>query len=159
MAYTRAVIVPLICCCSTLVWVHHMQEHREEFEPFVEDEVPFNEYCSAMREDGTWAGHMELQATSLVTGCNICIHQVKAAMLFTFYQKEYGFSVGKWWTQMLQLIITTTSVHLVLCSSRPPDGTFAILKVLILLHCICEFSVSLSSAIRFCIGWVGVYII
>jgi hypothetical protein len=146
------------CCCSTLIWVHHMQEHREEFEPFVEDEVPFNEYCSAMREDGTWAGHMELQATSLVTGCNICIHQVKAAMLFTIYQKEYGFTVGKWWTQMLQLIITT-SVHLVLCSSRPPDGTFAILKVFILLHYICEFSMSLSSAIWFCIGWVGVYII
>jgi OTU domain-containing protein 3 len=70
--------------------VDYVQEHREEFEPFVEDEVPFNEYCSAMREDGTWAGHMELQATSLVTGCNICIHQVKAAMLFTIYQKEYG---------------------------------------------------------------------
>ncbi|KAH8969866.1 hypothetical protein BDL97_02G056700 [Sphagnum fallax] len=57
--------------------VDYVQEHREEFEPFVEDEVPFNEYCSAMREDGTWAGHMELQATSLVTGCNICIHQLK----------------------------------------------------------------------------------
>jgi OTU domain-containing protein 3 len=72
-----------------------VQEHREEFEPFVEDEVPFNEYCSAMREDGTWAGHMELQATSLVTGCNICIHQVKAAMLLSYCQKEYGFTKGK----------------------------------------------------------------
>jgi OTU domain-containing protein 3 len=58
-----------------------MQEHREEFEPFVEDEVPFEEYCSTMREDGTWAGNMELQATSLVTGCNICIHQVQSHAL------------------------------------------------------------------------------
>ncbi|KAH9554446.1 hypothetical protein CY35_08G064700 [Sphagnum magellanicum] len=57
--------------------VDYVQEHREEFEPFVEDEVPFEEYCSTMREDGTWAGNMELQATSLVTGCNICIHQLK----------------------------------------------------------------------------------
>jgi hypothetical protein len=54
----------------------HMQDHREEFEPFVEDEVPFDEYCKTMRDDGTWAGHMELQATSLVTYHNICIHQV-----------------------------------------------------------------------------------
>jgi hypothetical protein len=53
-----------------------MQDHREEFEPFVEDEVPFDEYCKTMRDDGTWAGHMELQATSLVTHHNICIHQV-----------------------------------------------------------------------------------
>ncbi len=115
--------------------------------------MPFNEYCSAMREDGTWAGHMELQATSLVTGCNICIHQVKAAILLSeriwFYSRQIVDSNAT----------ANYSVLLVLCSSRPPDGTFAILKVLILLHCICEFSMSFSSAIWFCIGWVGVYII
>jgi hypothetical protein len=53
-----------------------MQDHWEEFEPFVEDEVPFDEYCKTMRDDGNWAGHMELQATSLVTHHNVCIHQV-----------------------------------------------------------------------------------
>ncbi len=53
-----------------------MQDHGEEFEPFVEDEVPFDEYCKTMRDVGTWAGHMDLQATSLVTHHNICIHQV-----------------------------------------------------------------------------------
>ncbi|CAK9269407.1 unnamed protein product [Sphagnum jensenii] len=56
--------------------VDYIQDHREEFEPFVEDEVPFDEYCKTMRDDGTWAGHMELQATSLVTHHNICIHQL-----------------------------------------------------------------------------------
>ncbi len=59
--------------------------------------MPFNEYCSAMREDGTWAGHLELQATSLVTGCNICIHQVKAAILLSeriwFYSRQIVDSV------------------------------------------------------------------
>jgi OTU domain-containing protein 3 len=30
-----------------------MQDHREEFEPFVEDEVPFDEYCKTMWDDGT----------------------------------------------------------------------------------------------------------
>jgi hypothetical protein len=29
-----------------------------------------------MREEGMWAGHMELQATSLLTRANICIHKV-----------------------------------------------------------------------------------
>uniref|UniRef100_A0A2P2JH35 OTU domain-containing protein n=2 Tax=Rhizophora mucronata TaxID=61149 RepID=A0A2P2JH35_RHIMU len=45
------------------------------FEPFIEDDVPFEEYCQSMEKDGTWAGHMELQAASLVTRSNICIHR------------------------------------------------------------------------------------
>ena len=57
-------------CCA------HLQKHREEFEPFIEDEVPFEEYCDSMLKDGTWAGHMELQAASLLTRRNICIHMV-----------------------------------------------------------------------------------
>lgn len=55
--------------------VEYIMNHREDFEPFVEDDVPFDEYCRSMQEDGTWAGHMELQAASLVTQTNICIHR------------------------------------------------------------------------------------
>lgn len=55
--------------------------HKEEFEPFIEDEVPFDEYCKSMGEDGTWAGNMELQAASLVTRSNICIHRVSSSLL------------------------------------------------------------------------------
>jgi len=50
------------------------------FEPFIEDEVPFDEYCLSMENDGTWAGHMELQAASLVTRSNICIHRVSSIL-------------------------------------------------------------------------------
>ncbi|XP_057419835.1 OVARIAN TUMOR DOMAIN-containing deubiquitinating enzyme 7 isoform X2 [Lotus japonicus] len=55
--------------------VKHILDNREMFEPFIEDEVPFDEYCQSMQTDGTWAGHMELQAASLVTHSNICIHR------------------------------------------------------------------------------------
>jgi OTU domain-containing protein 3 len=55
----------------------HLQKHREDFEPFIEDEVPFEEYCDSMLKDGTWAGHMELQAASLLLRRNICIHMVR----------------------------------------------------------------------------------
>ncbi|KAL0395816.1 UNVERIFIED_CONTAM: OVARIAN TUMOR DOMAIN-containing deubiquitinating enzyme 7 [Sesamum calycinum] len=55
--------------------VRFIKNNREMFEPFVEDEVPFDEYCRSMGEDGTWAGNMELQAASLVTRSNICIHR------------------------------------------------------------------------------------
>lgn len=47
------------------------------FEPFIEDDVQFDEYCQSMEKEGTWAGHMELQAASLVTHCDICIHRVR----------------------------------------------------------------------------------
>ncbi|XP_039155113.1 OVARIAN TUMOR DOMAIN-containing deubiquitinating enzyme 7-like isoform X2 [Eucalyptus grandis] len=55
--------------------VQYILKNREMFEPFIEDDVPFEEYCKTMDNDGTWAGHMELQAASLVTRSNICIHQ------------------------------------------------------------------------------------
>ncbi|XP_021659834.2 OVARIAN TUMOR DOMAIN-containing deubiquitinating enzyme 7 isoform X3 [Hevea brasiliensis] len=55
--------------------VQYIMKNREMFEPFIEDEIPFDEYCQSMEKDGTWAGHMELQAASLVTRSNICIHQ------------------------------------------------------------------------------------
>ncbi|GAU38298.1 hypothetical protein TSUD_157820 [Trifolium subterraneum] len=55
--------------------VKHISDNREMFEPFIEDEVPFDEYCQTMDNDGTWAGHMELQAASLVTHSNVCIHR------------------------------------------------------------------------------------
>ncbi|XP_028764037.1 OTU domain-containing protein 3 isoform X3 [Neltuma alba] len=55
--------------------VKHIMDNRDIFEPFIEDEVPFEEYCQSMQNDGTWAGHMELQAASLVTHSNICIHR------------------------------------------------------------------------------------
>ncbi|CAL5197722.1 unnamed protein product [Lathyrus oleraceus] len=55
--------------------VKHILDNREMFEPFIEDEVPFDEYCQTMENDGTWAGHMELQAASLVTRSNVCIHR------------------------------------------------------------------------------------
>ncbi|KAL5713996.1 ubiquitinyl hydrolase 1 [Ranunculus cassubicifolius] len=56
--------------------VQYIMKNREDFEPFIEDGVPFDQYCKSMAEDGTWAGHMELQAASLVTRSNICIHRI-----------------------------------------------------------------------------------
>ncbi|XP_039775358.1 OVARIAN TUMOR DOMAIN-containing deubiquitinating enzyme 7-like isoform X3 [Panicum virgatum] len=58
--------------------VEYIVKHREDFEPFIEDEVPFEQYCDSMLKDGTWAGHMELQAASLLTRRNICIHMLNS---------------------------------------------------------------------------------
>uniref|UniRef100_A0A0D9ZS80 OTU domain-containing protein n=1 Tax=Oryza glumipatula TaxID=40148 RepID=A0A0D9ZS80_9ORYZ len=58
--------------------VQYIKEHRVDFEPFIEDEEPFEKYCDSMLEDGTWAGHMELQASSILTRKNICIHMLNS---------------------------------------------------------------------------------
>ncbi|CAI5510635.1 unnamed protein product [Closterium sp. Naga37s-1] len=57
--------------------VDYIESHEADFAPFVEDDMGFKEYCSSMREDGTWGGHMELQAVSLLLKRNACIHQLQ----------------------------------------------------------------------------------
>lgn len=56
--------------------VAFMCDHAEDFSPFVEDDQGFDKYAARMRREGVWAGHMELQAASLLLAANICIHQV-----------------------------------------------------------------------------------
>ncbi|KAK8512920.1 hypothetical protein V6N12_030328 [Hibiscus sabdariffa] len=76
-----------------------IKKNRETFEPFIEDDVPFDEYCQSMEKDGTWAGHMELQAASLVTHRNICIHRVRSYLLlssmvsFRHHAKQLAWSI------------------------------------------------------------------
>ncbi|PKA49899.1 hypothetical protein AXF42_Ash019215 [Apostasia shenzhenica] len=73
-----------------LMVVQYIKNHRVDFEPFIEDEVPFDEYCQNMEKDGTWAGHMELQAASLVMRINICIHRAMSPRWYirNFSDKE-----------------------------------------------------------------------
>ncbi|MCL7027747.1 hypothetical protein MKW94_008988 [Papaver nudicaule] len=65
-----------------LMVVKYIKDNRQEFEPFLEDEVPFDKYCDSMEKDGEWAGQMELQAFSLATRSNICIHRLMSPRLY-----------------------------------------------------------------------------
>ncbi|KAF7136382.1 hypothetical protein RHSIM_Rhsim08G0099200 [Rhododendron simsii] len=65
----------IACMCPKPPSPDDCTNNREMFEPFIEDDVSFDEYCQSMEKDGTWAGNMELQAASLVTRTNICIHR------------------------------------------------------------------------------------
>lgn len=55
--------------------VSYLKDHRDSFEPFVEDEESWDDYVERMAQDGEWAGHPELQAASLVLQRNIQVHQ------------------------------------------------------------------------------------
>ncbi len=54
----------------------YMEANREAFEPFIEDDVPFDKYVSDMRKDAEWGGHLELQLVSLCFSVNIIVHQL-----------------------------------------------------------------------------------
>ena len=54
--------------------VRLIRENREDFEPFIEDDEPFDAYLRRMSTDAVWGGNMELQALSLALGVNISLH-------------------------------------------------------------------------------------
>jgi len=57
--------------------VDFIVDNKEDYAPFIEDDVPFDVYCNKMRLNGTWGGNMEIQAASIVYHVNICIHQLE----------------------------------------------------------------------------------
>lgn len=55
--------------------VRFIEDHQDDFQPFVEDDEDFDDYVARMKKDSTWAGHMEVQAASLVLEYNLKIYQ------------------------------------------------------------------------------------
>lgn len=44
--------------------VNHLEHNRQVFEPYMEDDEPFDEYIKRMRCDAEWGGNQELVAAS-----------------------------------------------------------------------------------------------
>mmetsp|Transcript_23689 Transcript_23689/g.30839 ORF Transcript_23689/g.30839 Transcript_23689/m.30839 type:complete len:345 (-) Transcript_23689:642-1676(-) len=60
--------------------MNFINEHREDFEPFMEDDEKFDAYLSRMCKDGEWGGHQELYAASRLFNASFVIHQFNASM-------------------------------------------------------------------------------
>ncbi|XP_042199730.1 OTU domain-containing protein 3 [Callorhinchus milii] len=60
--------------------VDYMVKHREDFEPFVEDEVPFDRYVMNLEKPGTFAGNDAIVAFARNAQVNIVIHQLNAPL-------------------------------------------------------------------------------
>jgi len=54
----------------------YIETNRFDFEPFIEDDEPFDEYLGRMKRTATWGGQMEIQACSLAYSINVTIHQL-----------------------------------------------------------------------------------
>lgn len=58
-----------------------MSEHREEFEPFIEDDIPFDRYIKNLSTIGTYAGNDAIVAFARLYQTNVVIHQLNSPFL------------------------------------------------------------------------------
>ncbi|XP_056398040.1 OTU domain-containing protein 3 [Hyla sarda] len=56
--------------------VDYMVKHREDFEPFVEDDVPFDRHVENLAQPGTFAGNDAIVAFARNNQVNVVIHQL-----------------------------------------------------------------------------------
>ncbi|XP_041377611.1 OTU domain-containing protein 3-like [Gigantopelta aegis] len=61
--------------------VRYMQENRVDFEPFIEDDVPFLVHIQNLKKLGTYAGNDAIVAFARLHSVNIVIHQLDAKHL------------------------------------------------------------------------------
>ncbi|XP_065174771.1 uncharacterized protein LOC135804746 [Sycon ciliatum] len=61
--------------------VQYMIEHRPDFEPFVEDDVPFHRHVNNLAKDGTFGGNDSIVAFSRNHNVDVLIHQHNAPLL------------------------------------------------------------------------------
>lgn len=52
-----------------------MDDNKDDFAPFVEEDESWDGYIERMREPGEWGGNLELQAVSRLKQVNVAVHQ------------------------------------------------------------------------------------
>uniref|UniRef100_A0A8C8S8N7 OTU domain-containing protein 3 n=1 Tax=Pelusios castaneus TaxID=367368 RepID=A0A8C8S8N7_9SAUR len=60
--------------------VDYMIKKREDFEPFVEDDVPFEKHVASLAKPGTFAGNDAIVAFARNNQINVVIHQLNAPL-------------------------------------------------------------------------------
>ncbi|XP_070560699.1 OTU domain-containing protein 3-like [Ptychodera flava] len=60
--------------------VQYMIDHRNDFEPFVEDDIPFDRHAVLLRKPGTYAGNDAIVAFARLHEVNVIIHQLNAPL-------------------------------------------------------------------------------
>lgn len=60
--------------------VDYMKTHRQDFEPFVEDDVPFEQHLSNLAQHGTFAGNDAIVAFARSKQVKVVIHQLNTPL-------------------------------------------------------------------------------
>jgi len=56
--------------------VNYMRQHREDFEPFVEDDISFDTHLASLAENGTFGGNDSIVAFARLHDLTVVIHQL-----------------------------------------------------------------------------------
>ncbi|XP_022608921.1 OTU domain-containing protein 3 isoform X2 [Seriola dumerili] len=75
--------------------VQYMSSHRQDFEPFVEDDVPFAQHLSNLSQPGTFAGNDAIVAFARSQQVKVVIHQLNTPLWENMQnsrgqQREFG---------------------------------------------------------------------
>ena len=87
--------------------VCYMRQHRDDFEPFVEDDLTFDQHLSSLAENGTFAGNDSIVAFARKHNLTVVIHQLNKPLwqihggnIHEMYQKmshnEIGSLISSW---------------------------------------------------------------
>ncbi|XP_077371220.1 OTU domain-containing protein 3 [Festucalex cinctus] len=60
--------------------VQYMMSHRQDFEPFVEDDIPFTDHLSNLAQPGTFAGNDAIVAFARSQQVKVVIHQLNTPL-------------------------------------------------------------------------------
>uniref|UniRef100_A0A3Q3WPS9 OTU domain-containing protein 3 n=1 Tax=Mola mola TaxID=94237 RepID=A0A3Q3WPS9_MOLML len=60
--------------------VQYMTSHRQDFEPFVEDDIPFSQHLSNLSQPGTFAGNDAIVAFARSQQVKVVIHQLNTPL-------------------------------------------------------------------------------
>lgn len=56
--------------------VQYMRQHRDDFEPFVEDDISFDSHLASLADQGTFGGNDSIVAFARLHCCTVVIHQL-----------------------------------------------------------------------------------
>ena len=68
--------------------VEYMVEHKDNFEPFVEDDIPFSRYIAWLRKKGTHAGNDAIVTFAKLHHLNVAVHQLNQPILMIHGAKD-----------------------------------------------------------------------
>ena len=110
--------------------VEYMVKHRDTFEPFVEDGVPFNRYISWLRKKGTHAGNDAIVAFAKLYHLNVAIHQLNQPILMITGTKDsiiarelhIAYHNGEHYSSVRRIDAKTTVHHKDRLASRHTEG-------------------------------------
>ena len=110
--------------------VDYMVKHKDNFEPFVEDDIPFSRYIAWLKKRGTHAGNDAIVAFAKLHHLNVAVHQLNQPILMIHGAKDstiarelhIAYHNGEHYSSVRRIDAKTTVHHKDRLASRHTEG-------------------------------------